>query len=219
MKRYAALTLLALIALVNQAVASPIPIGDALSRSGDGITATWVAKSGDSPDTIAEALAALALGPSDPEFRAQIVETVPNIAFNDATAPTEIGDSFAVLLDGFLNVTQAGNYQFDATHDDGFQLTIGGHVVSQFDGNTGTRTTSASVFLQEGLYDIQYLGWEQGGAFRQELAWTTPGAVGSEIVPQSALFTQHHVPDAGAGSVAAIGILGLLGAAKRRRTA
>lgn len=206
-----------LLVFAGSAQGSPIAIGDALQRSGDGISATWVAKSGDTPDNINEALAALALGPSDPEFRAKVTQTAPNIAFNDATAPAEVGDSFAVLFDGFLNITSAGSYQFDAVHDDGFRLTIGGHVVSQFDGNTAPRTTSATVFLDEGLYDIQYLGWEQGGVFRQELAWTTPGSAGAEVVPQSALFTQHHVPDAGAGSLTIAGLLGMVAASRRRR--
>ena len=71
----------------------------------------------------------------------------------------------------------SGNYTFRSFTDDGFRLTIGGEVVSLFNSDRSPGETTTSVFLNEGLYHFEFIGWEQGGQFVNELAWIKPGEV------------------------------------------
>lgn len=70
--------------------------------------------------------------------------------------------------------------------------------MSQFDGDRGPGETSATVTLTEGLYSFEFIGWEQGGQFVNELAWIKPGEVEFSLLGDrnSPVFftTQGDVP-------------------------
>ena len=97
--------------------------------------------------------------------------------FNGGELPLPLGadDNFAVSYSGFINIKQAGSYSFRSFTDDGFRLTIGGEIVSIFDGDRGPGASLDSVDLVTGLYSFEFIGWEQGSLFVNELAWIKPG--------------------------------------------
>ncbi|PRY84611.1 LamG-like jellyroll fold domain-containing protein [Donghicola tyrosinivorans] len=73
-------------------------------------------------------------------------------------------DTFGLSLDGFI-FAEAGSHTFDIESDDGFSLSIGGVVVSEFAGLRGTATTRAEVmFAETGYYAIDIDYFENGGA-------------------------------------------------------
>ncbi|MCC6231532.1 MAG: PEP-CTERM sorting domain-containing protein [Verrucomicrobiales bacterium] len=146
-----------------------------------------------------------------------ITPSVANIPFT----PEAEDPRFAVRYSGYLNVTSDDTYVFSVLHDDGFQLSLGGELVSVFDGDTGPIVTlTAPLALSAGLYPISLLGWEQGGVFINELGWSK-GSAGAFTVPDSSvLFSRAGVaPVPEPGTWVAMGSLAALmgGAWMRRR--
>lgn len=219
MKNVLALFTAALFSLAAQA--APAPTGPAVAGSGDGLTATWV-DSG-SVHSLGDAIAAW----SNPAF-ARFTETVPYINHNDGCCGMHFGgtllqpafdDSFVVRYIGFLNVVADGTYTFRAYTDDGFELMLGGESVMSYTTDRGPGDSVASVTLGAGLYALDFLVWEQGGAFVSELDWILPGQTDYALVPQSVLFTAApsgpSVPEP--GTLALLGAAAVVGSLRRRR--
>ncbi len=171
--------------LLSDLAATPTPIGPAINGDGDGLKMRWV-NTDFSPHSIANTLQALNLKPGDTGYVSEVNGVTKVVDFEDGNygdlfrdtdqaVPLGSDDNFAVLYKGFLNITTSGNYTFRSFTDDGFRLSIGGDVVSQFDGDRGPDETSTTVSLAEGLYSFEFIGWEQGGQFVNELAWIKPG--------------------------------------------
>jgi LPXTG-motif cell wall-anchored protein len=180
------------------------------------------------PDNIAEALGVLALMPGDPLYVSSTHAVVPQIAFYDAVAPNPdsgppmpdptTDPRFAVMFSGYLNVTVPGTYNFRAYTDDGFRFLLGGENVMQFDDNRAPGSSFATANLVAGLYPISFLGWEQGGAFVNELAWAL-GTDNPAVIPQANLFSRRPstgVPDGGS-TLLLLGLSLALGGAVVRR--
>ena len=94
-----------------------------------------------------------------------------------------------------VSVPAPGNYTFSVHSDDGFGLRVSGGVNDQFTSvagpglidaadtdtivlNAGTidsNTTGVYNFAAAGIYDVTYLGWDNGGGGFYELAWA-PGS-------------------------------------------
>ncbi len=174
-------------ALANQfALALPTPVGAVEAGTGDGLNARWV-NTDFSPHSVTEAVAALALAPGDAGYVSEVTGIAARIDFEDGDyggelfnggeSPLPLGadDSFAVSYSGFINIQQAGSYSFRSFTDDGFRLTIGGELVSIFDTDRGPGASVDSVNLGAGLYSFEFIGWEQGSLFVNELAWLKPG--------------------------------------------
>jgi hypothetical protein len=213
-------------AMVAQAV--PVPVGPASAESGDGLNSKWVQVAvGFQPNSIAQAKNTLAKELGDPGFIAEINQIVSEISFSDygqagtLPVPAMAGDDprFAVEYSGFLNVINPGEYLFGVLHDDGFEFRLGGGVVSQFDANTAPIFTQVSLTLAAGLYDLNFIGWEQGGVFINQLYWVPPDQVEFSLVPQRALFTRApdgvSVPDTASSAV--LLLLGFFGVMAGRR--
>ena len=194
--------------LLSELAATPTPIGPAINGDGDGLKMRWV-NTDFSPHSIANTLQALSLKPGDAGYVGEVNGVTKVIDFEDGNygdlfrdtdqaVPLGSDDNFAVLYKGFLNITASGNYTFRSFTDDGFRLSIGGDVVSQFDGDRGPGETSATVTLTEGLYSFEFIGWEQGGQFVNELAWIKLGEVEFSLLGDrnSPVFftTQGDVP-------------------------
>ena len=214
--------------------AVPVPVSGPLAGPGNGLNFRAVQFSPSIVHNIAQAEAALALNPGDPNYVGELNSSVNHIDVADGdyggeitashdAAPFGPGDPlFAVRFSGFLNVLEAGNYVFRSYTDDGFQLTLGGEEISAFDADRAPATSlSPVVALVPGLYEIDFVSWEQGGLFVNELSWQTPGAT-SFSVPDSQVFFRSagtQVPDGGttAALLGCTGIIMLLVSRRSRR--
>ena len=238
LKRSSALATLVMLGMAGSAAeAAPVAVGAALSGDGDGIHTLWV-RASEAAHSIAGAINVLASAGESVSFVA------PQIDFRDFTGGTEgIASSsdlpdpfthieggvaqddpiFAVRYSGFLNVAVSGQYSFQALTDDGFSLLLGGEQISAFDGDRAPASTEVTLTLDDGLYSLEMVGWEQIGNFVDELSWIRPGdsayAVIGTAAGGKALFTSAPaavpVPAALPLLVSALGGLGLL----RRRQA
>lgn len=75
------------------------------------------------------------------------------------------GERIAMRLQGDLHVRQAGTKTFAIRADDGYRLSIGGQVVSEFDGLRAARVDTVRVnFAQAGKYAIEVLYYENTDA-------------------------------------------------------
>ncbi len=206
MKKLAAFAAAALLA--GLAHAAPVASGGPLAISGNGVVGTWV-DSG-SVHTLGDAVTAW----SDLSFPRSSA-TTPSINFSDfggshfgpSSPQPFFDDNFVVRFQGYLNVSVGGTYLFRSFTDDGFQLVIGGETISSQTIDRSPDDTIDSVFLSAGLYSLDFLVWEQGGAFMAELDWMTPGSTTFALVPQEVLFTS--IP----GRVPEPSVLSLLGLA------
>lgn len=100
---------------------------------------------------------------------------------------------------GFLNIIAAGDYEFLVHSDAGFRLSIGDATVALFDGDRAPADSFSDVLaLSEGLYKFELIGWEQGGAYVDEVSWRRPGFEPFAVVGTDqggrALFTVVPLP-------------------------
>ncbi len=106
-------------------------------------------------------------------------ENLPAFLNNDADTLANVTDSNEtdgiIRLSGSLSIETGGAFTIDATHDDGFVVTLtdanGDVFTASYDGNTGPRTGSYDVTdsdgdpatLAAGDYAVEVLYWDQGG--------------------------------------------------------
>lgn len=167
--------------------AVPVPISGPVAEAGNGLNVRWV-NTDFSPHNSKEAASAVALQPGNVGYVGEVTGVVPYIdhsdgcagckGFSDATTlpdPLSPDDNFAVHFFGYINIPVSGIYTFTAFTDDGFRLTIGGEVVSEFATDRAPGETGVGVNLDAGLYSFSFLGWEQGVFYVDELTWKTPG--------------------------------------------
>ena len=219
--------LLAIIActLVFTAHAAPMPVSSHLAASGDGLNVTWVDTYNNPAHSLTAAYSAWRLW-----FYPRLNQVTPFINHTDGTPTHTSGwlpqpagsatyDSFVVRYTGFLNVVTGGTYTFRAFTDDGFEFKLGGESIMSYVTDRGASDSVATINLTSGLYDLDFLVWEQGGQFVSELDWVVPGDTTYSLIPTSVLFTSAPPND-----IPEPGILALFGAAfaalgfKRRRT-
>jgi PA14 domain/PEP-CTERM motif len=148
--------------------------------------------------------------------------------------PTTIANS-AMVITGYLDITQAGTYTFNLGSDDGSLLYIGGQQIingdSQRNQATGTQQVS---FTQAGLYAITIDYYEVSGSAGLDFYASAPNGTcvigraancASGSTAQTNLFYSSipssgtAVPEPGSLFVMATSLLGLCGALVWRRRA
>jgi PEP-CTERM motif-containing protein len=206
-----------LLASAGPARAVPVPIGPPVAGSGNGLNSHWVDTTFSAHST-ADAIFSLGLVPGDIGFVAQFDGVQPYIDHHDGcctgvvpggelASPFGLDDNFAVRFFGFINIQTAGDYTFRAFTDDGFRLTIGGETISEFPFDRSPAFTDATVTLAAGLYSLEFIGWEQGGSWVDELTWIVPGGAGFVRPGTDVFFTS--IPGAAVPEPGSMALLGL----------
>jgi cysteine-rich repeat protein len=94
-------------------------------------------------------------------------------------------ENTGVRARGNLHITTPGTKTVFVNTDDGYSLRIGGVVVVQFDDNRGTQTDSRRFSVsQPGIYPIEFIYWEQGGAAVAEVGFADGEITFAGNVPQ-----------------------------------
>ena len=145
--------------------------------------------------------------------------------------PTTIADT-AMVITGYIAITQAGTYTFNLGSDDGSILYIGGQQVINNDGQHSFQTDMQQVtFSSAGLYAITLDDFEASGSAGLDLYASNPSGacvIGRAAncaagTAQTGLF-YSSLPAAPAPEPASLwvmttGLLGLFGVLRRRRRA
>ncbi|GMV93364.1 MAG: hypothetical protein AMXMBFR82_31420 [Candidatus Hydrogenedentota bacterium] len=91
------------------------------------------------------------------------------------TEPTEHGETFGLIYEGFIEVQRAGLYAFECRSNDGSKVIIGDRVLINHDGLHGSSAKSGVIALDKGLHPIQVQYFNAGGRFTLELTYEGPG--------------------------------------------
>lgn len=86
-----------------------------------------------------------------------------------------LGDHFAYLFEGTLDVARAGTWTFATTSDDGSRLLIDGSLVVDNDGLHGPLTRQGTVDLAAGSHAIRVEFFELAGGAALEVEAAPPG--------------------------------------------
>ncbi|MBI1368512.1 MAG: hypothetical protein GC162_07635 [Planctomycetes bacterium] len=99
----------------------------------------------------------------------------PGLIAGTANYPGGSSDNMATQWAGVLDIQTAGQYVFGVNSDDGFRLTIGGKVVSEFVGPTGGSDQRVGITFDEaGLYRFELTQYNGGGGNNLEF-WAKQG--------------------------------------------
>ncbi|WP_421878123.1 beta strand repeat-containing protein [Pacificispira sp.] len=141
-------------------------------------------------DDLNDADSLIAAGGADVTFTSTTVDydggsTLGQFLGSDAASASGTtgasAETFVVKLTGYVFI-EAGSHNFQVTTDDGFRLKIGGQMVTQFDGNRASDSSSGTfTAAEDGLYPIEVVYWENGGD--QDLFVNMDGtALGGDIL-------------------------------------
>jgi hypothetical protein len=214
--------LLFLLGLSTLSNAAPISIGGPVSMLGDGVNSRWVNTSY-SPHNVDAAISALSLNPGNAGYVSEVNDVVLDIDFADSNYPGRVAgfnpdpltpdNNFAVRYSGYINIAASDNYTFNAFTDDGFRLTIGGEMISQYYGDRSPGNTTTTIYLDAGFYTFEMIGWEQGGVFVNELSWRDSSTESWSLVTSDVLFTgvpSTPVPEPSTIFLLSSGLVGFL---------
>ncbi|MGJ8641051.1 MAG: LamG-like jellyroll fold domain-containing protein [Opitutaceae bacterium] len=87
---------------------------------------------------------------------------------------------------GYFRITNAGNYQFRLTADDGAQMFLNSGLIignSDFERESAQSQISSLLSLSAGIYPFEIEFWSGTGSPYLLLEWQRPGAVAWEVVP------------------------------------
>ena len=87
----------------------------------------------------------------------------------------------------------AGTYNFKVYADDGYDITVNGQNVADFETNQspGTKVHNDFTIAEDGYYDIEMLWWDQGGAYVFQPQISSDGGATYKFLDSSMLFTQE----------------------------
>ncbi len=144
---------------------------------------------------------------TDPTNRSQkkasAIVGVSNLSYGSGSPSNSLGNNnFSASYRGRLSITEAGNYTFKFTVDDGVRLYIDGQqqlmsngIRDSWTNNSDVTFSSSQIHLTEGIHGIEVHYYEGGGAANLSLSWVHPTR-GLELIPQTSVFQECQGYDA-----------------------
>ncbi len=117
---------------------------------------------------------------------AKLTATTTGVAWGIGTAG-RLGNNFAVVLEGFIEIPRDGVWTFFTESDDGSGLFIGGVKVVANDGRHETAERSGRIGLAKGLHRIRVEYFQAGKSGSLGASWEGPG-VPKEPIPATAFL-------------------------------
>ncbi|MCZ6834308.1 MAG: PA14 domain-containing protein [Planctomycetota bacterium] len=114
-----------------------------------------------------------------------IVPTIEMLGSRGDFAPYT--ENFMIILDGFIDAPEDGDYGFILASDDGAKLWISGELVVDNDGEHGTVEETGVKKLPAGLHPFQIVFFQSVGEKDLYLKWRPPGQTQFVIVPNDVL--------------------------------
>jgi len=141
-------------------------------------------------------VAAIASKPTDPGLRFTYYEgAFERLPRFDTLTPRGVGiarsfdvaaladreDHYAILFEGYLEVSAPGMYRFEVESDDGSRLYLHGRQVVDNDGSHSARTRAGRMALAPGLHPLRLEYFEDYMGQELELRWYGPGGAHGAI--------------------------------------
>ncbi len=194
-----------------------------LISSSGGPTATFTTTEVCFPDCAGTSL-------SDSSTMTQLLNGHTNsFSYTSASQPTSI-DHSAIVLTGYIAITQTGTYNFNLGSDDGSSLTIGGTSVINNDNDHAFQFDSGqATFTQTGLYAISIMYFEDSGSTALDFYGSGPSGTcifgrGSSCASGSERTTLFYgslpataTPEPASLTIFGAGLAGLAALRRRRR--
>jgi hypothetical protein len=84
-------------------------------------------------------------------------------------------ESFSVVWDGYLSVSEPGLYHFETTSDDGSWCYVDGRLIVDNGGAHGPATQSGAIHLVRGPHQVRLEYVQLGGTYELQWAWRLEG--------------------------------------------
>ncbi|MEM6846240.1 MAG: right-handed parallel beta-helix repeat-containing protein [Bacteroidota bacterium] len=111
--------------------------------------------------------------------------TVNNFSLEERLRDNEFG----FVFEGYIRISETGDYRFYTTSDDGSQLFIGETKVVENNGLHAKRERSGTISLTAGWHPIRVLYFERFGRNTLEVSYQGPG-VSKQLIPDEVLATE-----------------------------
>ena len=100
-------------------------------------------------------------------------------------------ENFGLVIDGYLEITEAGHYVFALDSDDGSRLTLGGKVLIDHDGLHGGDNYQSYVLpLDVGFYPIKFEYFQAGGDRGMDILYVRPGNFQAVQIPLEVQYSE-----------------------------
>ena len=96
---------------------------------------------------------------------------------------------FAWIIDGKININQAGNYDWCLWADDGSYLYLNGNLVLSLVGAFKGQWRCNSVVMKSGMVTVQVRGVDGGGGASQHFTYSGPDTGNQKVYPRSSVTT------------------------------
>ena len=125
-------------------------------------------------------------------LRTAQVEASPVVDRGILPAPSILGapdeDHFGFIYSGYLEVPEAGLWEFAVTSDDGAVLEIDGRLAVNGDGSHANYTATGHIALRKGMHAFRLLYLEDYEGQNLAWAWKRPSSDTFEPIPETAVF-------------------------------